>query len=94
MPPDITTCTKPPPARFVRRARLLAVAALVLLAAAPDVWAKQKRHDGPKTEESPVVRPDMLAWLQANNPGLPSNFLHTALPDTTIRLSDRRGAHY
>ncbi len=87
----LTPCAMPHATRFAKQAFLLAAAAFVLLAAAPDGWAKPKKHDGPKTEdEHSVIRADMLAWLLANNPGLDRNFLRTTPPDTTIRLPDGR----
>jgi len=34
------------------------------------------------------IRPDVLAWIYANNPGLKSNFLETEPPDTWVKLPD------
>lgn len=36
------------------------------------------------------IRPDVLEWLLANNPGLQANFLKTELPTKVIRLPDGR----
>jgi autotransporter-associated beta strand protein/VCBS repeat-containing protein len=36
------------------------------------------------------IRPDVLEWILANNPGLQANFLKTELPSKVIRLPDGR----
>jgi|GEM_PF-4928547 len=39
---------------------------------------------------STVIRPDVLAWIMANNPGLPVDFLRTEPPGRSIKIPDGR----
>jgi hypothetical protein len=87
----------------LRMALLLLAAAGV--AFSPEAMAKNKKADPPKKaghdkkggghergkpSTGGVVRGDVQAWILANNPGLPANFLKTEPPDRTIKIPDGR----